>query len=289
MVVGPGTLDIHIRYLLNRFDLVSLADLAGHQHIDVHKKQKKPLCVLTFDDGWCDFYKYAYPILRKHAAPATVFLPTDYIGTNRWFWTDRVGHLLERISQSRKGEGWTSFFRDSPLRDVVSMPGSHETKLERVIGHLKTYRIDKIEQILSELSAVSGEESTPGFRAFLTWGEVREMHESSLVSFGSHTAGHPLLTTLTEDEAQHELRKSMDALLSNKVVTSEFISFSYPNGNHSERLSDMVREAGYHLAVTTQNGWNHQGANPYTLKRISVHQDMAATQAMLAARIVNSF
>ncbi len=289
MVIGPDTLEDHLRYLRNHFEISPLSCLKSGQFGKKHVRHEKPICIITFDDGWHDFYTHAYPILRKHAAPATVFLPTDFIGTNRWFWTDRVGFLLERIARSREGGDWTSIFRDSPLSDVVSMPGSHEARLERVIGRLKASRMDEIERILSELSVVSGEESTPGIRAFLSWEEVQEMHESGLVNFGSHTAGHPLLTTLTEAEAQHELIKSMQALLSHKVVTPEFISFSYPNGNHSERLSAMVREAGYHLAVTTQNGWNHPGANPYMLKRISVHQDMAATPAMFASRIVNSF
>lgn len=289
MVVEPGTLDSHLRYLQDHFEITPLSYLYTGQLGESRVQRAKPICILTFDDGWYDFYTHAYPILRKHAVPSTVFLPTDFIGTNRWFWTDRVGFLLERIAQSQAGKNRTTIFSNSTLRDIVSMPGSHQTKLERVIGQLKTYRIDKIEQIITELSAVSGEESTHGSRAFLTWEEVQEMHESGLVSFGSHTAGHPLLTTLTEDEAQHELIKSKQVLLAQKVVTPEFISFCYPNGNYSERLSAMVREAGYHLAVTTHNGWNHGGANPYTLKRISVHQDMTATQAMFASRIVNSF
>jgi hypothetical protein len=29
-------------------------------------------CLLTFDDGWADFFEYAYPLLREQMAPATV-------------------------------------------------------------------------------------------------------------------------------------------------------------------------------------------------------------------------
>ncbi|MCI0564603.1 MAG: hypothetical protein MN733_39550, partial [Nitrososphaera sp.] len=61
----------------------------------------------------------------------------------------------------------------------------------------------------------------------------------------------------------------------------------YPNGNFTDRLSEMVRETGYHLAVTTQYGWNRLGGNAYTLLRIAIHQDIASTEAMFGSRVVN--
>lgn len=39
--------------------------------------------VLTFDDGYRDFYDSAWPILKLYGFPATVFLPTDFIGDER--------------------------------------------------------------------------------------------------------------------------------------------------------------------------------------------------------------
>lgn len=286
MVVEPDTLDLHIKYLRNYFEIIPLSDLTSDRHSYAHDQRKRPSCVLTFDDGWRDFYDHAYPILKRYEVPATVFLPTDFIGTDRWFWTDRLGSLLNRMAQSGPEKRGSSL-SDPLLRELVCMPGTHETRLEKAIALLKPYRIEKIEGVLSELSATLGEDFTPGGRAFLSWEEVQEMSRSRLVCFGSHTAGHPLLTTLTEEQARHELRKSMDALIGHKVADTDFISFCYPDGKFSESLSEMVREVGYHLAVTTQHGWHHQGANPYTLKRIAIHQDMASTEAMFGSRIVN--
>lgn len=44
-----------------------------------HSNSKKPV-VITFDDGFRDFYTEAYPVLRRHQFHATMYLPTAYIG-----------------------------------------------------------------------------------------------------------------------------------------------------------------------------------------------------------------
>ena len=287
MFVEPETLDLHIRFLRKYFEIIPLSELVSLQKVHVQELRKNRLCVLTFDDGWYDFYDYAYPILKLHEAPATVFLPTDFIGTDRWFWTDRLGFLLDRMANFRDLVKGAPIFKNPLLNQIAHISGTLEMRLEKAITLLKHYRIEDIKQVLSELTDVLGEGSTPRGRAFLSWEEVREMADSDLISFGSHTAGHHILTTLAEEEAKHELRRSMDVLISQKVVDPAFIPFSYPNGNFTDRLSEMVRKTGYHLAVTTQYGWNRRGESTYTLRRIAIHQDMASTEAMFGSRIVN--
>jgi peptidoglycan/xylan/chitin deacetylase (PgdA/CDA1 family) len=42
-----------------------------------------PLVVITFDDGFRDFYTDAFPVLQEHGFTATMFLPTAFIGDTR--------------------------------------------------------------------------------------------------------------------------------------------------------------------------------------------------------------
>jgi peptidoglycan/xylan/chitin deacetylase (PgdA/CDA1 family) len=287
MVVEPDTLDLHIRYLRKEFEIVPLSDLAMLNEGSPETRSKRRLCVLTFDDGWYDFYRHAFPILKMHNAPATVFLPTDFVGTDRWFWTDRVGRLLEWVPHAGSTVNDGSASRDPLVSQILKMRGPYEARLESVMALLKPCRIDQIEDIVSELAGIVGKEPELMDRAFVSWEEVREMSGSGLVSFGSHTAVHPILTTLSEHEARNELKKSRDCLFSQRVADPAFVPFCYPNGNFSETVAEMVRDAGYHLAVTTRQGWNQPGDNPYTLRRIAIHQDMTSTEAMFGARIVN--
>jgi peptidoglycan/xylan/chitin deacetylase (PgdA/CDA1 family) len=158
--------------------------------------------------------------------------------------------------------------------------------VEQAIEMIKKKRPDEIEHTLSELSMRWNLDQNPQGRAFLSWEEVREMRRSGFISYGSHTASHRILTTLTEKEIRRELIVSKEKLIAEKVVDNSYTPFCYPNGNYSKSISNMVKEAGYSLAVTTEPGWTKNGSNPYCFRRIPVHQDMTSTEAMLGCRIV---
>ena len=51
--------------------------------------------VLTFDDGFENFYEQAYPVLRRYGLTATIFLVTDYCGKDN-FWPGQPAHVARR-------------------------------------------------------------------------------------------------------------------------------------------------------------------------------------------------
>jgi peptidoglycan/xylan/chitin deacetylase (PgdA/CDA1 family) len=285
MVVEPETLAMHLQYLRRHFTVVPLSFLAPARNRAAQASAGKPLCVLTFDDGWRDFYEYAYPVLQAYDAPATVFLPTDFIGTSRWFWTDQLALLLGRLSGPAARGMRLPSTGDVLHEELTSGPRSLEHRLERAIAVLKPRSIEEIDAVIARLAAAVGEMPNLPDRAFLSWEEVQEMHSSGLVQFGSHTSSHLLLTNVSEKQARCELRRSREGLLERGVVNRDSVCFSYPNGNWSDRLSELVQAEGYCLAVTTQPGWHYHRANPFAIRRIAIHQDMTSTAGMFGSRI----
>jgi len=282
MFVSPPTFRRHLTFLKDHFEVISLPDLQGPLERTRPRGSTKPRCILTFDDGWRDFYRYAFPALEAYDMPATVFLPTAYVGTHNTFWTDRLAAMMPR-----KQDSAYSGPLDPLTRQLLAIDGSFENRLERSISMLKKHRDERIEAVMAELRLVWGNGLSPGTRVFISWEEARRMKESGLISFGSHTATHRILTLLEDDEIWLELLASKEKLIEEQLVDPSFIAFSYPNGNHDERIERLVKEAGYHVGLTTRKGWNDSRTDPFRIRRISVHDDIASTTSLFACRAAN--
>src|SRR5262245_26133765 len=79
-----------LEYLAKHYTLVTLSRLA-----DCLREGESPtnLAAITIDDGYRDAYEIAFPILRKHRAPATVFVVTEFVEGTTWLWNDIPRYL----------------------------------------------------------------------------------------------------------------------------------------------------------------------------------------------------
>ena len=103
MVVTADTFVRQLHFLKKHFEIVPLSSPINSKfEIRNSKCPDRPLCVITFDDGWRDNYEIAFPILRQHGLPATIFLTTDFIGTNRAFWHTQLMYLLMQDRKSTR-------------------------------------------------------------------------------------------------------------------------------------------------------------------------------------------
>jgi len=79
MVVSPEAFAAQLNYLAqNDYHVVPLTALLDF--LAGQRPLPKRAVVLTFDDGYASFYHYAFPLLKEHGFPATVFLYSDFVG-----------------------------------------------------------------------------------------------------------------------------------------------------------------------------------------------------------------
>lgn len=179
--------------------------------------------VVTFDDASVDFVEQAYPVLRRHGVPATLFVPTGLIGSSEPFWWNRL-YLLDQ-SENRNGacESWRDLrFLDSATR----------------------------EQALRNRARQTGCDARPASPRPMTWDEIANV-DRGLVTFGAHSCSHPALSGLDDAAIDMEVQRSRDEL---RRLRSFLPVFAYPYGDAAvvdKRVKAAVRKAGFEASFTT--------------------------------------
>lgn len=196
--VRPKIFADHVRQLHDEGYVAVSLDQALHLLRTGGSTSKKTV-VITFDDGYRDFYQAAFPILAEYSFTATVFLVTGEIADQR------------------------KYFKDRPC---------------------------------------------------LTWSEIDELQKNG-ISFGSHTATHPRLTSLSGSDLDKEIAQSKDAIETRIGVAVR--SFSYPyafpeaTSDFVNRLRETLAIYGYENGVTTILGTAHSGSDPFFLPRLPIN------------------
>jgi peptidoglycan/xylan/chitin deacetylase (PgdA/CDA1 family) len=256
MYVTAETFERHLRFLRSYFEILPFADLLRRWR-DGDWDDSARYCALTFDDGWLDNYRYAAPLLRACAIPATIFLPTDLVGADRPLWPDRLGRLLRR-----RGRG---------------TPAEWDREIERAKGLADSER----DELIASLATASGDE--PPRRTLMNWDEVDALSRQG-ISFGSHSATHANLTRVSGAALERELRGPLDALRARAIDAIPVLA--YPNGDYTPEVAAAARAAGYEAAVTTRPGVeSRRPADLFRLRRVGVHDDVTRSVPLLALHI----
>jgi peptidoglycan/xylan/chitin deacetylase (PgdA/CDA1 family) len=94
LTVGIEQFDRQMEWLSDRCQALTLEQLLALEHVPT---PERPIVSVTFDDGYLDNYMFAAPILERHGIPASFFVSTGLIGTDRPFPHDvRRGNARPR-------------------------------------------------------------------------------------------------------------------------------------------------------------------------------------------------
>jgi len=97
------------------------------------------------------------------------------------------------------------------------------------------------------------------------------MADSGLIEIGSHSATHPILSSITDDESREELRRSRAEI--EEGMGRGVSAFCFPNGLPGDFRPSQVRQvedAGYTCSVTADFGMVKSGGDRFQLPRIGM-------------------
>lgn len=105
----------------------------------INKKEKMPCktVLITTDDGFEDFYTYAFPLLKKYGLKATVFMTTDKIGSSGMLNWQQLREMsdsgLVTIGSHTKSHPWLPTVSVDEKRLHEELAGSRQI-LEKGLG-----------------------------------------------------------------------------------------------------------------------------------------------------------
>lgn len=258
--IAPAAFEAQIAHLARCYRILPLADALDRV---IAGTLPRRAVAITFDDGYRDNLEHALPILRKHGAPATIFLATDFIGTGRVPPHDEVmlAARLSRVPSARLP------WKDAAIELRLGTPDDRRTAGERLAACLRGATASDTRELLASLRGIT--QSPPGDARteMLSWDEVRSMR-GDLIAFGSHGRSHVACAALSPDELGEELRASKEIIERETGMSVRL--YAYPFGKPADigpHAAEAVRRAGYDYALTTVDGLARPGGNPYAVPR----------------------
>lgn len=258
-------------FLRENFDVIGVDRLI--EMVDSGEAPTRRHALITFDDGYADNYRIAYPLLREFGCPAGFFLPTEFVGSRDAPWWDRIAWC---VSNMREGGPLRVPGLDAPVNvRGDDLEGSIRRVLRAVKDNPDVPMQDKVDAIEAQVPCPRlGGGDRP---LFMSWDEVREMSRGGMW-FGSHTRSHRILSHLSGDEQRVELGESKRILEAELGVP--VLSVAYPVGglqHYTAETRQIVEACGYRVAFNYVSGVNRRPAgHRFDLHRIEVSGNPSA-------------
>jgi len=281
IIITAGNFARLLNFLQKHFRFAAMPEV-----MQPGRQARENYCVVTFDDGYHDFLKYAWPILQQDNLPVTMFLPTALIGTSHLFWWDQLYHACMKMEHAVTHAGFgapaqlaqelaAEMFGEiaSLLQRIAETPVAGRAPLiYRLVAFIQDWPETRVRALLQNLGApVESKRLLEKENALMSWEEIKALRQAG-VDFGSHTRHHLNLAAISTAKMLEEVavsRQELEAKLQEAVD-----SISFPGGHHSDEVLAAVAEAGYSHAYSTRKGLNRLGEETYRLRRVNIWDEM---------------
>lgn len=287
--VTPDTFHEHLLFLKRHCSILPLKELLSR--FDSGKVFAPRSLVLTLEGGWSEHYSVAFPLLRELSIPATLCLPTKYLGqSDETFWTTRMAWFLcffrKQIFEKREQTEELMKASALPTRlKAILLDTATLAPLELVLADLLRFlRLQKSEDRTRLLGLLAGfvPNMPPAPADYLKWEQVKEMSDSGLVSFVSNS--HSLIdcTEANRTEIREDIQRSRDAFGANGI--NPLAVFCYPDGKSSEHAQLVLAQLRFTYVLSTSTS-NDFAERPRVLGRLNIHDEATHTPPLFNFRL----
>jgi len=239
------------------------------------KEDIRKYIVLTFDDGFQNVIKNAYPIMKEANAKGCFYLVSGLIGENELLWTDYVETVVRNCKEDEIQFAYKGKTGSYSLNGKRSM----EYAMQDIKNKLRVISDQERKEHLLQLANTNMDEVPEEF-SFSNWEQIRDL-DKNILEVGSHTVNHPNCANLVSDnELEHELKDSR--LEIELKVGYSVRHFCYPAGSYNDDVVKNLKRYDYDSATTIHSGFNDTNTDLFQLKRILACGDMWLFKSMIS-------
>ena len=216
--VDPETLYRQIKWLKKYFDIVSVDSLFDHHANKVGK------LAITFDDAYDSVFLEALPVLETLNVPCTIYI-NGVTMIKKLFWRDKIRYLINcnlvedflRSNQDfckEKNITKSNFYTQT--KNAQSNSKQIDVLLDKYYERKQIF-IDKMRFVLTDKG---------------------KLKKHPLISYGNHTYNHYVLSSLTKEEQEIEIRENQKLIKNLDINYSKV--FSIPFGGAVDFNNDTI-------------------------------------------------
>lgn len=196
-----------LKILKKKYNIISYDNF-----LDCIKKRKFPKnsVLVTFDDGYKNFYINAHPILKELKIKSILFICSGLISNNKLFFR----HIISYLKNIMKWED---------CKNKFELPETDNQNLNSII--FKNRLVDYLEKKCN----IKEVELANEFKIYMNEHEIEEVSNHHII--GNHTQNHYRLSTLENDQVIDEINNGYNFVLK---YNKSNIPFSLPFGSLSD-------------------------------------------------------
>lgn len=177
---------------------------------------------ITFDDGFREWYDVVRPIMLRHDARATFFVPTDFIDNRCLNWVHKRSICLDRAL--RISEDWLARVMQTLNADC----GTNLTMRRELCAWIRGLRQQQQGQLATacDLLDVDEQQYLADYRPYLTTTQIKQLADEGF-TIGAHSLKHHIIGELeSEDQMRREVVESCRII--RDLTGAERVPFAFP-------------------------------------------------------------
>jgi peptidoglycan/xylan/chitin deacetylase (PgdA/CDA1 family) len=247
----------HMETLASGFNVLPLSEAI--ERLVKRSLPPRAACI-TFDDGYRDNFTVASPVMQRYGLPSTIFVSTGFLDGGR-MWNDSVIEAV-RNAPGPKLDSQSLELGVHPIATDAERAKTIDNLLEQLKYLPFAQRLARVTELCGLVGA-----NLPN-NLMMSTAEVIAARSTN-IEIGAHTVNHPILTQIDDQQARNEMAESKARL--EQILKEKITLFAYPNGrpdqDYATRHAQMVKDAGFKMAVSTASGAASAGSDLYQLPR----------------------